>query len=567
METRYSPQNRTERLVAGGRVVLAVTSLVAVWLDPTEPARNPELVYGLLAAYVAYSLLVGVVVWRTWAPHATQRLLTHAIDLAVFSGFVYLSASVSSPFVAFFVFSMICGTLRWGWRGSLLSAAAVLASFLGLGLWFNLTEPSREFDLQAFVIRGVYLAVVAVLLASMGRHEERVRFEIGRLAAWPRPVAGSVESLASDLLRWAREVLDAPRALLLWEEREEPERYLAILNGSGFATEKVGPGALRPVVDPALDESVFLAPDARDGPTNALRSDERGLSTWTGRPLHSELLRRFGVGPWLSAPLQGDTFTGRLFLVGKPGMTSDDVDLAQVVAGVATSRLDHHYLLRSLAATAATEERIRVARDLHDGVLQSLTGIALRLAVTAKRFEVDPEGAKSDLEDIRRLIVMEQKDLRLFIDDLKPQSLVGSTVGPGLVERLRELSARAEIEWNVGVSIGTEELGADVPDPMAREVYLLVREALVNAVRHGAATEVSVEVRRSPAGEVEVHVADNGRGFPFQGVFSGEDLKDRNIGPKTLQERVASLRGRLRLESREGGAKLELVLPAARVGG
>jgi hypothetical protein len=89
MEPLYSPQSRAERLIAGGRVILAASSLFAVWLDPTEPAKYARIAYSLLACYVIYSILIAALVWRSDAPSKRQRLITHCFDLAFFTLFIY----------------------------------------------------------------------------------------------------------------------------------------------------------------------------------------------------------------------------------------------------------------------------------------------------------------------------------------------------------------------------------------------------------------------------------------------------------------------------------------------
>jgi DNA-binding NarL/FixJ family response regulator len=73
IESLYSPQSRAERLIAAGRVVLAVSSLFAVWLDPAEPAKYADVAYSLLAAYVVYAAAIAFLVWHSDAP--SDRLL------------------------------------------------------------------------------------------------------------------------------------------------------------------------------------------------------------------------------------------------------------------------------------------------------------------------------------------------------------------------------------------------------------------------------------------------------------------------------------------------------------
>ena len=102
-----------ERMIAAARVMLASTSLLAIWLDPAEPARSTEVAYALHVGYVAYSLIVAASARRRFIGN-TFALVTHISDVVVFSVFQYLTLGPSSPFFVYFIFSLFCGAIRWG---------------------------------------------------------------------------------------------------------------------------------------------------------------------------------------------------------------------------------------------------------------------------------------------------------------------------------------------------------------------------------------------------------------------------------------------------------------------
>jgi signal transduction histidine kinase len=404
MEPLSSSRQRAERLIAAGRVVLASASLLAIWFDPGEPARHPRIAYALLWTYVAYSLGMALVTWSEWrawrSSHVPemQRRITQAIDLAVFSAMLFFTAGTTNPFITYFVFAVICATLRWQWRGAMWTAAGSLVSFLAIGFYLVLWEPG--FEPYPLVVRAIYLVVIAVLVGYMGFYEERTRREISVLAA----------------------------------------------------------------------EAV------------------------------------------------------------------------------------------------ATEERIRLARDLHDGVLQSLTGIGLRLAAVRSLLDKDPRAARDALEPVQRLLTAEQRDLRFYIQELKPRPRREGEVS--LAFQVTELVHRIELEWGLRAELRTGGLEEPMPESLAREVYNVIREALVNAARHGEASAVRLEIRKDGKDGEErlcISVSDNGRGFPFQGRLSHAELAERRLGPRNLFERVSSLQGTLDLESSAGGARLEIALPCCPV--
>src|SRR5205809_2482403 len=123
-----APRVRAERMILATRVALAMYALFAIWLDPAEPARYARLTYTLHASYLAYASVIAAVLWRH-STLGTLPLITHVADIALFSIFQYLTLGPSSPFFVYFVFSLFCGALRWGWRGAIGPAPVVLIAF------------------------------------------------------------------------------------------------------------------------------------------------------------------------------------------------------------------------------------------------------------------------------------------------------------------------------------------------------------------------------------------------------------------------------------------------------
>ena len=89
----------------------------------------------------------------------------------------------------------------------------------------------------------------------------------------------------------------------------------------------------------------------------------------------------------------------------------------------------------------------------------------------------------------------------------------------------------------------------------------MVREAVVNAARHGGASQVQVDVRTDARRRLAITVSDDGRGFPFVGRLGFEELKARDLGPRTLRARLGELGGELTVNSGPDGARVEMFLP------
>jgi signal transduction histidine kinase len=556
LEPWYAPRMRPERLIAAGRVVLGVASLFAVWLDPDEPIRYAAIAYGVLLAYVVYAVVVATLLWRVEAVPRLWPVFTHAADLACFSLFIFFT-DPASPFTVYFVFSLLAATLRWQVRGTVWTAAVVIGVFLGFGLYFGVLRHEPEFDLRGFIIRAVYLVVLACLFAYVGTQDQRTVREMSRLATWPDAVREDGESLARDMLAYAGPLLEAPKVVLAWSEIDTPWRRLTIWEQGLEMDERESADA--PLVSREIRDRAFICRPGPNGRTLVQEPNGLRLALWEGRPVEEEFARRFAASTVVSVPVQGESVTGRLFVLNKADPTLDDLVLTEIVGGVIAARLDARNLTEQLRQASATEERIRLARDLHDGALQSFTGIALRLAAIRRMMNSDGSAAIAALEETQRMLASEQRDLRFFIQELKPAAAPSESTP--LKARLDELAQRMEREWDLRVELSLDEQSNRLPGSLGRDVYHIIREALVNAARHGSASLARVAVGSTGAAIVTIVIADNGCGFPFTGRYSAEELTKLNLGPRNLCERVQAMNGSMVLESGPAGAQLNVILP------
>src|SRR5437867_6057251 len=158
-DPNYAPRVRAERLIATSRLVLAAFSLLAVWIASATAPSYGRLTTLLLAAYLGYALVLAMVAWFAHASLVRFGLLTHALDLALFSLFVYLTEGPASPFFTYFVFALVAATLRWQSRGALWTAAMAVVAFNAVGLYAAQVIRDPNFELDRFFTRSAYLVV------------------------------------------------------------------------------------------------------------------------------------------------------------------------------------------------------------------------------------------------------------------------------------------------------------------------------------------------------------------------------------------------------------------------
>jgi len=210
-------------------------------------------------------------------------------------------------------------------------------------------------------------------------------------------------------------------------------------------------------------------------------------------------------------------------------------------------------LQRTNAAIEA--ERNRIARDLHDGPIQGVTGATLSLEAVRLMIETgDPEGAAEMLKKVREELGEEADNLRRVLFDLRPPVLEER----GLVPALRELCQRFERERGLPVWIRSGPY-VQVPEDVETLAYRVVQEALSNVAKHAGAHQAAVRVETG-LGTLTVEVEDDGAGFdPLQ---ARDFLRRGKVGLASMRERAELGGGMLVIQSRPGaGTTISATLP------
>ena len=202
------------------------------------------------------------------------------------------------------------------------------------------------------------------------------------------------------------------------------------------------------------------------------------------------------------------------------------------------------------------EEKIRLGRDLHDGIIQSLYAAGLTIESARAVAKADPGEADRRLarclESLNRCI----RDIRAHITELAAPSAAEASFTQSLDILIAEFEAAGDTQFELRID---DEAAARLAPPQSRELVQVTREAISNAVRHGGATHVAIHLQNVPnASAVEFIVQDNGRGFaPAQTATGGHGLNN-------MRARARQLGGELHLSSAPGtGTRVALSLPVA----
>jgi signal transduction histidine kinase len=538
-------------VTATGRAILGLFITMAFLLGPYAPVRSAEV---LVAGNLVWSLVLFA---ASRSRTMVYRLLgvgvpITVIDLGLFTALLYLTSGADSPFFSAFIVLILSATIQWGTRGAVLMGLAALAAFAPAGWQLLFGDERGPQAAQAFVLRVGYTGIISVMLAAFGSHVERVVQELSRLSD-PLAEAGSDAAPPIEAcLRHALWVFGAERGLFLWEEADEPYATVTIADHGACATRELPPGADDWVAAEAAD-AVFLF--QRDSGACFVRLDGR-TRRGPARPLAPALMALAPFEQVLVIPASTRGLNGWILVFDHREPATEDLAIGAMVSAQVAVALDRWESQRTRRETEAAEDRLRLGRDLHDGVLQFLAGAGLQLDGLGKADL--PDHARARIATLRQAIADEQRELRGFIATLRPARADSRRLPLG--EELAQLAERLSFYWTVEVAAEVAPADLAVSERVRYDLSRIVRESVANAVRHGGARKVRVTARGAEE-RLTLRIDDDGRGFAFEGERSAEQLERQGGAPRTLHERVRALNGRLELRSSAKGASVLIDVP------
>ncbi len=209
-------------------------------------------------------------------------------------------------------------------------------------------------------------------------------------------------------------------------------------------------------------------------------------------------------------------------------------------------------LSKTAAEVAALDERRRITQELHDGLLQSLATLILRLEACRKQLLASPFELARELRAIEDDTRSSMKTIRQFLAGKETQPFP-----PGmLLEKFKDDLRFLRDGLGLHVILDTEPETFNPPEAVEQDLYYVLREGLMNIIRHSQASRADVVLRQSGA-EIRGSLRDDGIGF--DPITARNDL---GLGLPSIKERIKRLGGELEIQSSPGkGARISFVLP------
>ena len=568
---------RIERWLATARVFLAVSTLVAIRMDPTELGHSWA-AYGLFVFYMANGILILMLLRRRQQSTAAFRVLVHTGDI-VWPALISLFAEgPRTPFFLFFFFVLAAAAYRWGLWETLGTAAAEVAllwferMWLGpggsqrlralTGLNFNI----KDFDPQRLFMLSIYLLVMGLLLGYLAERQKHLRAEkavvtgiLSRVRV-EAGLTGTIEQIFNEIMS----MYGPSRAMIASQETHSHRVFAGEMSKPSenaraeFRWLESGIRDAKTYLDNFPGEVCHASVDGESWTTLALDDSGHHVPV-TNLASLSQLRHAQPFNSLITVPfLFGGDWRGRVFLFNPSwrGERQEELRFLQDLVRQVGPAVYNVYLLHRLRRRASAAERARFARELHDGAVQSLIAVEMQVDVLRRQAEANRpiDGELGRIQSLLREEVLKLRELmqQMKAIDVDSQRLLGV---------LKDTVERFQRETGISARFITDLDELDMPQRICREFLRIVQEGLVNVRKHSGARHALVRLV-STGDNWSLTMEDDGKGFSFSGRYTTEQMDEAGKGPMIIRERVGLIGGELTVESSPGqGTRLEITVP------
>jgi signal transduction histidine kinase len=523
------------------RVVLALSALFVIYLDPSEPNRFVELTYLFLGAYALYGVLIWVLAVRHSRVFPIKSL--HWLDVAWYLPLIALSSGTNSIFFFFFFFAILVASFGWGFRSGMNVTIVSAVLFTAVGLLTTNSQPALQ--LNRFLLRPIQLLVLGYLIAYWGGVQGRLiaRLDLLKEVSLLSNPRFGVDRTISSVLETLRSAYAAERCLTILPKSQagRPIRMYGSSREGDFdlhSTERsssesgkhpaqeITPDMARVFLSAAPSHAIIY----RQGkPGELVLYDTLTKARVKGEPGNAVFLNAFDGKSCFSVPVYYRAQpVGRLYVVGTAHRFDyADVEFVLQVMEQVTGTLENIRLVDSLASDAAGQERRRIAQDIHDSVIQPYIG--LQFGLTAVKHKLaQGEDVRANVDELLALTNGEIADLRSYVGGLRR----GESPRDIFLPAVRRFAAKFSEATGLNVEINGRD---DLPiyDRLAAELFQMIEEGLSNVRRHSTSSYAKLEIAIKD-GHLEMQLRNE----------RAKRLGEPSFTPRSIVERAAALGGR-----------------------
>jgi signal transduction histidine kinase len=540
--TRIAAPDAEATMVFGMRVLLALSMLLALYVQPGSLVHGGRLSILIFVAYALHSLtLLCVARSRAGFWHGP---VIYWVDIGWYGLMVWAGGGMPSPFFSLFIFAILTASFRHGFdAGARLTLGATVVLVLAVLGSHGFTS------LHILLLRATFILALGYMIAFWGglavdqRRRLAMLRDVSRLSNPRFGVQHTLDSLMGKILRF----FGGTTCVLLMQDSHGNWTLHTVhhpASGRPLSRHQVADAVAQPLLTPG-DATVLYRGGARwrSGATSLAA----GSKTWhdLDPAACACIADLFDTSWFISAPLPLLKGAGRIFVTAGVRLRRADATFLNHVAQQAFPVIETIDLLDRLASAAAFRERQTIARDLHDSTIQPYIG--LRHALAAIRKQAGDDNAVT--LELDRLLDMSADvigDMRQFAQRFRN----GRQEEPELLIALRRQLAQVRSFYDVHVTLETQAAPV-INDRMAAEVFQIVTEGVSNICKHTRAREASVWLA-GDAVELAIEIVNP----------AAEKGPPAHFLPKSISERVRALGGTLDVDANLHQTRLRIRLPA-----
>lgn len=541
-DTSFLANAADTQMVNRMRMVLAVSVLLAVFIDPSGLSAVKGFTWLVFFGHFIYSIVVYI--YSQYNSPFLQGVLVHRLDVLWFALIVIFTGGVDSFFFLLFFFAILASSFKWGFEEG--ARVTIASAFLFVVSGYLILE--EKDDLSRLLLRTTFLLVIGYMSIHWGGSKVRLMRQLALLRDVSRlsnPRFG-VDHTINSALEKTRFFYNACSCVLVVRNNESDVYSVRTIkeDSKSFSMQAnvvdaeialpligtfhrhlvIYKRALFSAISPFVQESLVY--DYKE-------------KQWLKDPgqKSKKLAELLEARSFISAPISLMRQEGRIYVISSNKyFRKSDVEFLSHIAEQVFPVIENIELLDKMASQAALQERYKISLDIHDAAIQPYIGLKLGLSGLRKKATEDNPIAN----DIDKLMHMADK----VIDDLRRYAVTFRTETahsePILLVALNQQAAQIRDLYGIDVSI-TMAHELMVSDRLASEVLQLVREGLSNICKHTV----------SQKGFVNLCYLNNS--FFIQIENEEIEVKQIKFSPRSICERTARLGGKVHVNRGAGG--------------
>ncbi|PKV45406.1 histidine kinase [Janthinobacterium sp. 61] len=535
-------------MVNGMRLLLSSATLLTLFIDPESAGKLSKITWLIFSAYTMHSLLLYVLALMNFS--LPQDILLYWLDVAWYALIVFSSSNHNNLFFLFFFFAILTSSFQRGFEEGARITLASAGLFAATALF---SETNAE--LSRLLLRTTFLLALGYMIAYWGGSAITQRSHLALLrdvSQLSNPRFG-VDQTISSVLEKTRSYFHARSCLLAMQDKGAPHWSLrsAVHTGTELVTTSaiLSDEAASPLLAfPPEKIVLYNRPLSSWLPwTGGVRTLDADSGRWLrhGDMAGASLAELLEAHSFISAPLPLRNGTGRLYIVSKTSLSKTDALFLSHIGAQAFPVIENIELLDRLASQAASREREKIARDLHDTAIQPYIG--LRHGLAALRNDALPGNPL--LPELEKLILMSGQviaDLRSYARTFKNGQVQSE---PELLVALRRQAAQIHEFYGIDITLHIEG-DLRINDRLAAEVFQIVNEGMSNIRKHTSARH----------GAVKLTCAQGALHISIDNECAAAHVPD--FLPDSLAERAAALGGSARVTHNTlGNTSVQIEIP------